>query len=196
MKERSPSVVVYCASSRDIDMLYFDAANRLGQLLAKNNITCINGAGKQGLMGELNDSIIKHGGVVKGVIPKFMVESGWCHDNLTETIVTETIHERKYQMAQLSDAAFALPGGIGTLEELAEIITWKQLGLYNNPVIILNINNYYDPLLSFLEKMVEENFVNSVYRNLIQVVNSPEEAIDFFKNKSVQTSKISKYSNL
>mgnify|MGYP000942761559 CR=1 FL=1 len=195
MKERNLSVVVYCASSREIDKLYFESAYRLGQLLVKNNITCINGAGKQGLMGELNDSILKHGGKVKGVIPKFMVESGWCHDNLTETIVTETIHERKRQMAQLSDAAFALPGGVGTLEELSEIITLKQLGLYNNPVIILNINNYYDPLLIFLEKMIEESFMSSVYRNLIQVASSPEEAIDLFQNRSVQTPIISKYTN-
>jgi uncharacterized protein (TIGR00730 family) len=113
-----------------------------------------------------------------------MVEAGWCHESLTETIITETIHERKEQMARLSDAAIALPGGIGTLEELAEIITWKQLGLFKNPVIILNTNNYYDPLLDFLERMIEQKFMNPSYANLLQVASTPEEVINILKNKS------------
>ena len=123
MKEKKLSVVVYCASSTEIDKSYVDATARLGQLLAENGVTCINGAGKQGLMGALNDSIIQHGGKVKGVIPRFMVDAGWCHEQLDETIITETIHERKACMAHAADAVIALPGGLGTLEELAEILT-------------------------------------------------------------------------
>lgn len=178
MENGKKEVVVYCASSAEIDPLYFDAAAKLGALLAKNGITCINGAGKEGLMGALNDAMLAQGGRVKGIIPRFMVDAGWGHTLLTETIITETIHERKAAMVQSADAAIALPGGVGTLEELAEIITWRQLGLYPKPVIILNINDYYQPLLLFLEKMISERFMKEAYRELWQVANTPEEAVE------------------
>ena len=177
MAKQTLSVVVYCASSHAIDKKYMDAAAQLGKLLAENNMVCINGAGCQGLMGAVNDAVLLHGGTVKGIIPKFMVDNGWCHSNLTETIVTDTIHERKFKMAQLADAVIALPGGMGTLEELAEILTWKQLGLYENPIIILNINGYYDPLLAFLDKMMEEKFMNASYKEMWQVAATPHEAL-------------------
>ncbi len=177
MENGNKEVVVYCASSAEIDPLYFDAASKLGALLAENSITCINGAGRQGLMGALNDAVLQNGGRVKGIIPQFMVDAGWGHAHLTETIITETIHERKAAMVKTADAVIALPGGIGTLEELAEIITWKQLGLYRKPVIVLNINEYYQPLLSFLEKMVSEKFMKEVCRQLWHVATSPEEAV-------------------
>lgn len=182
MENGNREVVVYCASSAKIGSVYFDAASELGVLLAKNDISCINGAGREGLMGALNDAVLKNGGKVKGIIPQFMVDAGWGHDRLTETIVTATIHERKAAMAKAADAVIALPGGIGTLEELAEIITWKQLGLYLKPVIILNINNYYDPLLSFLEKMIDENFMKDIYRELWQVATTPQEAVELIRN--------------
>src|SRR5690554_1663219 len=177
MSEKELSVVVYCASSAEIDRVYGDTATRLGELLAENGVACINGAGRQGLMGALNDSVIRRGGKVKGVIPRFMVEAGWCHDRLGETIITETIHDRKAYMARAADAVIALPGGLGTLEELAEILTWKQLGLYKNPIIILNANDYYSPLLHFLEKMMEEKFLNTRYREMWEVATTPEEAV-------------------
>ena len=194
MSEKELSVVVYCASSAEIDQVYFDAATRLGELLAENGITCINGAGRQGLMGALNDSIVHNGGKVKGVIPRFMVEAGWCHERLGETIITETIHDRKAYMARSADAAIALPGGLGTLEELAEILTWKQLGLYNNPVNILNANDYYSPLLLFLEKMMEEKFLNTGYREMWQVAATPEETVELLQSRSQwDPSSLSKY---
>ena len=121
-------VVVYSASSAAIDQVYVDAAVRLGELLATNHFTCINGGGNLGLMGAVINSVLQHKGKVKGVIPQFMVDSGWGHPNLTEQIVTTSMHERKQKMADLSKAVIALPGGVGTLEELLEIITWKQLG--------------------------------------------------------------------
>ncbi|MDD2299892.1 MAG: TIGR00730 family Rossman fold protein [Fermentimonas sp.] len=184
MNKKNPVVVVYCASSSEIDKTYFKDAEKLGVLLARNNVTCITGAGKQGLMGVLNDTVLNNGGKVKGIIPEFMVDAGWCHDGLTETVITNTIHERKEQMARLSDAAIALPGGIGTLEELSEIITWKQLGLFKNPVILLNTNNYYDPLLTFFESMIEQKFMDPSYANLLQVASSPEEVITILRNNS------------
>jgi hypothetical protein len=122
-----------------------------------------------------------------------MVDAGWCHENLTETIFTDTIHERKSLMAEISCAAIALPGGIGTLEELAEIITWKQLGLYNKPIIIMNINGYYDLLLGFLDKMMTEQFMNPDYCQMWKVVSTPEEAIELLNNFPVWNPLFSKY---
>lgn len=177
MENGNTEVVVYCASSSKIAPLYFDAASELGKLLAENDITCINGAGRAGLMGALNDAVLQYGGRVKGIIPQFMVDAGWGHDHLTEMVITETIHERKAAMVKSADAVMALPGGIGTLEELAEIITWRQLGLYHKPVVILNINNYYRPLFSFFDKMISENFMKEDYRQLWQVAATPEEAV-------------------
>ena len=174
-------ICVYCASSAEIDSTYLQAATQLGQLLANNHITCINGAGKQGLMGVLNDSILRHGGKACGIIPQFMVDADWCHSELSETIVTDTIHERKALMASESDAIIALPGGLGTLEELAEILTWKQLGLYKNPIIILNINGYYNSLLTFLDTMIDEKFMSDSCRNLWQVVEDVEDAVELLR---------------
>ncbi len=193
MNKKNLVVVVYCASSSEIDKIYFEEAERLGELIAENNITCITGAGKQGLMGKLNDTILNYGGIVKGIIPEFMVDAGWCHDNLSETIITKTIHERKEKMAHLSDAAIALPGGIGTLEELAEIITWTQLGLFKNPIILLNTNNYYEPLLKFFNNMIGQKFMNSAYSKLLQVASSPEEVIDMLRNNSDWNPSFTKY---
>ena len=124
------SVCVYSASSTKIDEVYFNAARQLGQLLAKRRIRLINGAGSIGLMRSVADAVLENGGGVTGVIPKFMVEQGWHHTGLSKLVEVESMHERKQLMADLSDAVIALPGGCGTLEELLEIITWKQLGLY------------------------------------------------------------------
>ena len=154
--ENIKSVCVYCASSTKIDKAYFEAANQLGKLLAEKNIRIINGAGCQGLMAAVSNSALEAGGKVTGVIPHFMVEQGWNHTGLTQTIETETMHERKNLMAEMSDAVITLPGGCGTLEELLEIITWKQLGIYLKPIVILNINGYFTPLLNMLEKAIEE----------------------------------------
>lgn len=186
-------VVVYSASSAAIDQIYVDAAVRLGELLAKNNITCINGGGNLGLMGAVINSVLLHGGKVKGVIPKFMVDSGWGHPKLTEQIVTSTMHERKQKMADLSNAVIALPGGVGTLEELLEIITWKQLGLYKHPIVILNTNNYYDALLSMFDNMIEQNFMHKRYRDMWQVVNTPEEAITEINKETMTFSHLTKF---
>ena len=157
------SVCVYSASSTKIDAVYFQAAETLGRLLAEHHIRLINGAGSIGLMCSVADAVLKNGGEVTGVIPRFMVEQNWHHTGLTELIEVGSMHERKQKMASLSDGIIALPGGCGTLEELLEIITWKQLGLYLNPIIILNTNRFFDPLLEMLEKAIDENFMQSEY---------------------------------
>lgn len=187
------SVCVYCASSTKIDQAYFDAAQRLGQLLAGNNIRLINGAGSLGLMCAVSDATLAAGGEVTGVIPRFMVEQGWQHNGLTELIEVESMHERKQKMATLSDAVIALPGGIGTLEELLEIITWKQLGLYLNPIIILNINGYFDPLLDMLEKAIGENFMRRQHGDIWVVANTPEDAIEAVYQTPVWDESIRKF---
>ena len=120
-------ICVYCASSQNIDKIYFESTEVLGKLFTENNIECICGAGNSGLMGKLTDEILSNGGKVTGIIPQFMVESGFHHTNISDIIITESMHERKAKMAELADAFIALPGGCGTMEELMEIITWKQL---------------------------------------------------------------------
>lgn len=145
-KNRIASVCVYCASSTRVAPVYREAAAELGRLLGERNLRVINGAGNTGLMCAVSDGALAAGGTVTGVIPHFMVEQNWCHKGLTELVEVDNMHERKQRMADLSDAAIALPGGCGTLEELLEVITWKQLGLYLNPIVILNINGYFDPL--------------------------------------------------
>lgn len=181
-KNSEYNVLVYCASSNLIGAVYTRAASRLGELLAKKGITCVNGAGRQGLMGALNDAVLQHGGRVKGIIPRFMSDAGWGHDELTELVVTETIHERKSLMVETADAVVALPGGMGTLEELAEILTWKQLGLTRHPVILLNTDHYYDPLLAFFEKMISERFMRDDSRRMWLVADTPEEVIALLQN--------------
>ena len=161
MMNKINSVCVYCASSTKIDSVYFDAARELGTLLGQRQIRLINGAGNMGLMSAVSDAALRAGGEVTGVIPRFMVEQGWHHTGLTQLVEVESMHERKKTMADLSDAVIALPGGCGTLEELLEIITWKQLGLYLNPIVILNVKNYFDPLLDMLRQAVDENFMRT-----------------------------------
>lgn len=172
------SVCVYSASSTKISPVYFEAAGRLGALLAKHHIRLINGAGSIGLMRSVADAVLQNGGKVTGVIPHFMVEQNWHHTSLTELIEVDSMHERKQKMADLSDAVIALPGGCGTLEELLEIITWKQLGLYLNPIIILNINSFFDPLLEMLERAIAENFMRPQHGDIWKVARTPEEAVE------------------
>ncbi|MDR3118575.1 MAG: TIGR00730 family Rossman fold protein [Mediterranea sp.] len=171
------AVCVYCASSTKINKTYVDAAEDLGRLLGEKNIRLVNGAGNIGLMRAVSDATLAAGGKVTGVIPEFMIEQGWQHNGLTELIKVESMHERKQTMAALSDAVIALPGGVGTLEELLEIITWKQLGLYLNPIVILNINGYFDPLLAMLEKAIEENFMRRQHGDIWVIAHTPEEAV-------------------
>ena len=177
MMNKINSVCVYCASSTKIDSVYFDAARELGTLLGQRQIRLINGAGNMGLMSAVSDAALRAGGEVTGVIPRFMVEQGWHHKGLTRLIETETMHERKQLMADMSDGIIALPGGCGTLEELLEIITWKQLGLYLNPIIILNVNGFFDPLLEMLGKAIDENFMRQQHGDIWKVAQTPEEAL-------------------
>ena len=172
------SVCVYSASSTKIDPVYFDTAYELGTLLGQQHIRLINGAGNMGLMSAVSDAALAAGGEVTGVKSRFMVEQGWHHTGLTRLVEVESMHERKKMMADLSDAVIALPGGCGTLEELLEIITWKQLGLYLNPVVILNVKGYFDPLLAMLQRAVEENFMRTQHGSIWHVAKTVREAVE------------------
>lgn len=176
------SVCVYCASSTQIDEKYFRAAEELGTLIAQKGLRLVTGAGNMGLMCAVEDAALAAGGKVTGIIPSFMIEEGWHHTGLTELIETASMHERKQMMADLSDGAIALPGGCGTFEELLEIITWRQLGLYLGPVIILNIDGYYDFLLAQLGRALEDKFMRDIHADIWQVATTPEEAVELLFN--------------
>ena len=187
------NVCVYSASSTKIAPVYFAVAEELGHLLASKGINLINGAGSIGLMAATSNAALASGGTVTGVIPQFMVEQGWHHTGLTQLISTETMHERKRLMADMSDGVIALPGGCGTLEELLEIITWKQLGLYLKPIVVLNVDGYFNPLLEMLQKAIDENFMRPEHGNIWVVAHTPEEAVQLLYDTPVWSKEIRKF---
>ena len=187
------NVCVYSASSTKIAPVYFAAAKELGRLLAMHGINLINGAGSLGLMAATSDAVLEAGGTVTGAIPRFMVEQGWQHEGLTHLVKTETMHERKQLMAEMSDGVIALPGGCGTMEELLEIITWKQLGLYFKPIVILNINGFFTPLLEMLQRAIDENFMREEHGSIWQVAQNAEEAVELLFHTPMWDEKVRKY---
>ncbi|MBQ9556742.1 MAG: TIGR00730 family Rossman fold protein [Muribaculaceae bacterium] len=181
-REMKGNVCVFCASSANIDSRYHDDARELGRLLAEGGWRCVNGGGAVGLMGAVTDGTLDAGGEVTGVIPKFMVDNGWCYDRLEDVIVTADMHQRKQMMSEMADAVIALPGGVGTLEELLETLTWRQLGLIKTPIIILNTLGYYDSLLGMLRHAIDEGFMKSSHSQLWQVAATPQQAISLLEN--------------
>ena len=181
-REMKGNVCVFCASSADIDTRYLEAARELGGRLAEGGWRCVNGGGAVGLMGAVTDGTLDAGGMVTGVIPKFMVDKGWCYDRLEDVIITADMHQRKQIMSEMVDAVIALPGGVGTLEEMLETLTWRQLGLVKVPVIILNTLGYYDALLEMLHHAIGEGFMKSSHAALWQVATTPAEAITLLDN--------------
>ena len=183
MLQKIKTITIYAAASSRISPVYFETAARLGKLLAEHSITCVNGGGIKGLMAAVTDAVLENGGNVCGVIPHFMYNNGWVHPKIQDVVITPDMHSRKQTMSDKSDACIALPGGVGTLDELLEIITWKQLGLYKKPIVILNTAGYYDYLLAMLDKAEKENFIHST-SVVWQVADTPEEAIDFIVNQA------------
>ena len=171
------NICVFCASSANIDSRYLEAARDLGGLLAREGWRCVNGGGAVGLMGALTDGVLDAGGKVTGVIPKFMVDNGWCYDRLDDVVITADMHQRKHMMSEMASAVIAMPGGVGTLEELLETLTWRQLGLVKVPIIILNTMGYYDPLLAMLHQAIDEGFMKESHARLWRVAATPAEAV-------------------
>ncbi|MFY9222564.1 MAG: TIGR00730 family Rossman fold protein [Blastocatellia bacterium] len=179
-------ICVFCGSTFGAKEQYKKAARELGQLMAKKNIGLVYGGGNVGLMGEIANAVIKADGEAIGVIPNFMVEKELAHRQLTELKVVNSMHERKALMAELSDGFIALSGGIGTFEELFEILTWRQLGIHNKPCGILNVANYYDKLIDFINYSVTEEFVKSETRDLIFVESESTKLLERFLNYSTK----------
>lgn len=196
MDNELKSVCVYSASSTQIDEEYVAVARELGSLLGQAGIRVVNGAGRMGLMAAVADAAMEAGGRVTGIIPRFMVEQGWQHRGLTELIEVDTMHERKTLMARMSDGVVALPGGCGTLEELLEVITWKQLGLYLKPIVILNVRGYYDPLLQMFERAMDQHFMRPCHRDIWHVATTASEALDLLRHTPQWDASVRKFAAL
>jgi uncharacterized protein (TIGR00730 family) len=178
-------VCVFCASSSLAGSEYMACAQRLGALLARKGVTVVYGGGAIGLMGALADSAIVEGGRVIGIIPRFMQELEWAHGGLTELRVVDGMHERKRLLVENADAVVALPGGCGTLEELLEVITLKRLAIYLNPIVLVNVGGYFDPLLQLFEKAISERFMDARHRAMWTVVDSAEEVLPAIERAAV-----------
>lgn len=176
------TVCVFAASSSRIDGAFEAAATRLGYLLALAGIDVVYGGGGIGLMGKLADSVLENGGRITGVIPSFMQDEGWGHPMVKEMIVTRDMGERKKKMFDSAEAVIALPGGIGTLEELTEALTLKQLGLYKGSIIVLNTLDFYNPLIQFLNQMITGKFLRFEHKDIWKVVMTPDEVISALNN--------------
>jgi len=170
-------VCVYCASSAHCDPAYRDAAYRLGEILADAKCTLVYGGGAIGLMGAVADGALSKGGDVVGIIPRFMTEVEWQHPGVANLEVVEDMRERKHRLLTGSDAVVAMPGGCGTLEELFEAITLKRLGLYFNPIVLLNTRRFYDPLQTFMQTVVDERFLNREHADMWSLVDAPEDVL-------------------
>lgn len=184
------SIAVFCGSSEGASSIYKENALKLGQELAKQQITLIYGGANVGLMGIVADAVLEHGGSVIGVLPQFLQNREIAHTGLTELIMVDSMHERKAKMAELADGFIALPGGPGTLEEYFEIFTWGQLGLHQKPCGLLNINQYFDPLVSMFDTMERDHFMQSKYRAMVITDNTPEgilKQFSIYKAPSVKT---------
>jgi uncharacterized protein (TIGR00730 family) len=171
------SVCVYCASSRQSDPLYRETAARLGAVLARAGVTVVYGGGANGSMGALADAALGNGGRVVGVLPRFMHDLEWGHPGLSELRLVDDLHQRKRCMIQEVDAVIALPGGTGTLEELLEAISWKRLGLHTNPIVLVNERGFFDPLVTLLDRCIDERFMDTQHRAMWTVVATPEETL-------------------
>jgi uncharacterized protein (TIGR00730 family) len=174
----SRAVCVYCASSRSSHPEYREAAFRLGVVLAERGLGIVYGGGALGSMGALADGALSSGGQVVGILPRFMADLEWGHPGLTELELVEDMRVRKHTMLARSQAAIALPGGSGTLEELLEAITLKRLGLYLNPIVLVNTRGFFDSLLQLLAHAIEERFMDERHARMWEVVAQPEDVPD------------------
>ena len=166
------NVCVFCGSGSGLNPAFADAARGLGQHLAEAGVGLVYGGGSLGLMGEVARSVLKHKGHVTGIIPSFLSEKERMLRDVNELIVTEDMHQRKRLMFERSDAFVALPGGIGTLEELVEQLTWAQLGRHNKPIVVANIDRFWDPLCALLDQMRDETFIRAGLQVRFSIVDS------------------------
>ncbi len=172
-----PNICVYCGSSSGNDPAFLAAATDLGSTIVDHGYGLVYGGASIGLMGTVADSVLASAGIVTGVLPKSLADKEIAHPGLSELIVTISMHERKTRMADLSDAFIALPGGLGTFEELFEIWTWAQLGFHQKPIAVLNVNGYFDKLIEFLEDSAAKGFIKAAHQKMLLVSDSSDELI-------------------
>jgi uncharacterized protein (TIGR00730 family) len=175
------SITVFCASRMGNEDLFQSQATLLGETLAKQQIDLIYGGANVGLMGAVANGALKEGGKVIGVLPKFLESKEIAHQELTELIIVDNMHERKTIMHDLCDGIISLPGGLGTLEELFEMVTWSQLGLHKKPVGLLNIGGYYDPLIQMIQTMVDKDFLKESDQNILIVSDNVDDLLNQMK---------------
>lgn len=172
------SVCVFAGSNAGTDQAFEDAAVQLGRILALRGINVVFGGGRVGLMGILADAALEAGGTVTGVIPKDLYDREVGHEGLTELLVVDSMHERKLAMADGAQAFIALPGGVGTFEELFEAFTWTQLGIHRKPVGVLDVAGFYSPLLAFLDSVVDQGFLKAAHRDHFLAATEPDDLLD------------------
>ncbi len=177
------SVCVYCGTGTKVDQTYKDAASSLGKILAAEKVRLVYGGGRMGLMGLVSEAAFKAGGEVYGIIPEYVQDKEIKNTDVTELIVVDSMHTRNRMMVDKSDAFAVLPGGFGTLDETFEILTWKYLGMHDKPVVFVNINNFYNPLLAMVDHMVNVGFTPFWQRNLFQVVDRAEDVLPALRSQ-------------
>ncbi len=175
-------ICVFCGSNRGMRNQYIEAAQELGKVLVKRNLGLVYGGGNVGLMGIIADSVLAEGGEAIGVIPQSLVDREVAHQSLTKMHIVNSMHERKALMADLSDGFIAMPGGMGTFDEFCEILTWAQLGIHQKPCGVLNVENYFTPLLKMFDHAMDEGFLRDAHRDLMIEATKPEILLDLFDN--------------
>ena len=180
-------ICVFCGSNRGVRNEYIEAAQELGKVLVKRNLSLVYGGGNVGLMGIIADAVLAEGGEVIGVIPQSLVDREVAHQSLTTRHIVNSMHERKALMADLSDGFIAMPGGMGTFDEFCEILTWAQLGIHQKPCGILNVENYFTPLLKMFDHSMAEGFLRDTHRDLVIEATKPEILLDLFDNYQPQS---------
>ncbi len=178
LAEPAFSVCVYCGSRPGVSAAPIDAARQVGRWIGRHGGRLVYGGGNSGLMGEVADATLAAGGTVVGIIPTALVEKEWAKRDCTELHIVDTMHDRKRMMAERADCFVALPGGIGTLEELFEVWTWRQLGYHDKPVGLLNVDGYYDHLIGFLQQSVRQGFMSDALMDLVKFGNEPEALLE------------------
>lgn len=176
------AICVFCGANFNGDPILLNAVQQLADVFVEKNITLVFGGGRVGVMGLIADAVLERGGTAIGVIPEFLMNKEVGHTGLTELIITENMHQRKQKMADLSDGVITLPGGFGTLEEFFEVLTWLQLGLHNNPIGLLNVDSFYNPLLLQMDMMVEKNFLKPLNRDLVISDANPGNLVKLMEN--------------
>lgn len=175
---KATRVCVYCGASNRVDKIYRDTAERLGEMIARSGMDMVYGGGRLGLMGLVADSALAYGAHVVGYIPELLETAEGAHSGLSYLEVVDTMHTRKRKMTEIADAFVILPGGFGTLDELFEILTWRQLQIHNKPIFVINVNGYWDPLRELIHSIIRENFATPTHATFLTFVSSVDEAIE------------------